>query len=318
MNKGKNRACIDCGSQYCPCHLAYSGDCIKCSLLRGEKTCDCLWQGICVYNEVQHNKKESLINERKEYLCEINNKEELKDGIYLLEINIPKNLTEELSKVGAYILLKDKGKENLAYNTPISVMDVDKENKLLKVVIKKAGIKTKALLDSKEVIVKGPYFNGIFGVEKINNIKSSNCLVVLSGLSQVNSINVIKKLLKNKNTVEVFYNKNSTILDVVIETLNNMGVNIHIIDIEEDKNLIQDYIKRNNVSLIYSGGNNNFNKKIKGLVDDVSKEITLAISNNNLICCGEGICGACTINLNGEKIKTCKTQINSKDFFQIM
>ncbi|WP_195250822.1 hypothetical protein [Romboutsia sp. 1001713B170207_170306_H8] len=318
MNKGKNRACIDCGSQYCPCHLAYSGDCIKCSLLRGEKTCDCLWQGICVYNEVQHNKKESLINERKEYLCEINNKEELKDGIYLLEINIPKNLTEELSKVGAYILLKDKGKENLAYNTPISVMDVDKENKLLKVVIKKAGIKTKALLDSKEVIVKGPYFNGIFGVEKINNIKSSNCLVVLSGLSQVNSINVIKKLLKNKNTVEVFYNKNSTILDVVIETLNNMGVNIHIIDIEEDKNFIQDYIKRNNVSLIYSGGNNNFNKKIKGLVDDVSKEITLAISNNNLICCGEGICGACTINLNGEKIKTCKTQINSKDFFQIM
>ncbi|WP_122638200.1 hypothetical protein [Romboutsia sp. Marseille-P6047] len=318
MNKGKNRACIDCGSQYCPCHLAYSGDCIKCSLLRGEKTCDCLWQGICVYNEVQHNKKESLINERKEYLCEINNKEELKDGIYLLKINIPKNLTEELSKVGAYILLKDKGKENLAYNTPISVMDVDKENKLLKVVIKKAGIKTKALLDSKEVIVKGPYFNGIFGVEKINNIKSSNCLVLLSGLSQVNSINVIKKLLKNKNTVEVFYNKNSTILDVVIETLNNMGVNIHIIDIEEDKNLIQDYIKRNNVSLIYSGGNNNFNKKIKGLVDDVSKEITLAISNNNLICCGEGICGACTINLNGEKIKTCKTQINSKDFFQIM
>ena len=140
----------------------------------------------------------------------------------------------------------------------------------------------------------------------------------MSGLSQVNSINVIKKLLKNKNTVEVFYNKNSIILDVVIETLNNMGVNIHIIDIEEDKNLIQDYIKRNNVSLIYSGGNNHFNKEIKSLVDDVSKEIILAISNNNLICCGEGICGACTINLNGEKIKTCKTQINSNDLFQIM
>ncbi len=318
MNKGKNRACIDCGNQYCPCHLAYSGDCIKCSLLRGEKTCDCLWQGICVYNEVQHNKKESLINERKEYLCEINNKKELEEGIYLLEINIPKILIEELSKVGAYILLKNKETEKLSYNTPISVMDIDKENEVLKVVIKRAGIKTKALLECKEVIVKGPYFNGIFGVDKINNIKSSNCLVTLSGLSQVNSINVIKKLLKNKNTVEVFYNKNSIILDVVIETLNNMGVNIHIIDIEEDKNLIQDYIKRNNVSLIYSGGNNHFNKEIKSLVDDVSKEIILAISNNNLICCGEGICGACTINLNGEKIKTCKTQINSNDLFQIM
>ena len=134
----------------------------------------------------------------------------------------------------------------------------------------------------------------------------------------MNSINVVRKLLENKNTVEVFINKNSIILEEVTEKLNNLGVNIHIIDIEEDKNFIIDYIKRNNVSLVYSGGYNPFNKYMKELVDSINKDIALAIANNNLICCGEGICGACTVNLNGERVKSCKAQINSKNLLGIL
>ena len=95
-------------------------------------------------------------------------------------------------------------------------------------------------------------------MDKICKIKNSNCLVGLSGLSQVNSINVVRKLLENKNTVEVFINKNSIILEEVTEKL------------------------------------------------------------NNLICCGEGICGACTVNLNGERVKSCKAQINSRNLLDIL
>lgn len=317
MYRGNNKICVDCGSQYCPCHLAYTGDCIKCSLIRGEKTCDCVWQGICVYNEVQHS-NEKLVNERKEYSCDILEKGEIAENLFLVKIKIPKNLVKHLCSPGAYVLLKSKNRESAIFNTPISVMNVDAENSILEVVIKQVGIKTKTLLDFEDVIVKGPYFNGIFGVDKICKTKNSNCLVGLSGLSQVNSINVVRKLLENKNTVEVFINKNSIILEEVTEKLNNLGVNIHIIDIEEDKNFIIDYIKRNNVSLVYSGGYNPFNKYMKELVDSINKDIALAIANNNLICCGEGICGACTVNLNGERVKSCKAQINSKNLLGIL
>ncbi len=318
MDKGKkNKVCVDCGSKYCPCHLAYSGDCIKCSMIRGEKTCDCQWQGVCVYNEVIHNKND-LVQEREEYLCTILDKNEVSDGLFILKIKIPKKIVNDLSAVGSYVLLKSKNKEDSIYNTPISVMDVDRDKNILEVVIKKVGIKTKYILESEEIIVKAPYFNGIFGIDKINKTHNSNCVVMLNGLSQVNSINVVKKLIHNNNKVEVFLYKNSIKLKEVEEKLNNLGVNIHIIDIEEDKNLIIDYIKRNNVTLVYSGASNRFSQTVKDIVDTVSKDIALAISNNNLICCGEGICGACTINLNGEKIKTCKTQVNSRDFFRIM
>ena len=312
MYRVNNKVCVDCGSKYCPCHLAYTGDCIKCSLIRGEKTCDCLWQGICVYNEVKRS-NEKLVNDRKEYYCNILEKNEIEENLFLVKIKIPNNLVKDLSNPGAYVLLKSKNRESEIFNTPISVMDVDLEKSILEVVIKLVGIKTKTLLDFDEIIVKGPYFNGIFGIDKICKLRNSNCLVGLSGLSQVNSINVVRKLLDNKNTVEVFINKNSIILKEVTEKLNSLGVNVNIIDVKEDKNFILDYIKRNNVSLVYSGGYNDFNRYMKELVDSINKDILLAISNNNLICCGEGICGACTVNLNGERVKSCKTQIDSRN-----
>ena len=99
MDKGKNKVCVDCGSKYCPCHLAYSGDCIKCSMIRGDKICDCQWQGVCIYNEVMHNKKE-LIEERQEYLCNIIEKKEIFNGLFKLKIEVPKKIVHDLSSVG--------------------------------------------------------------------------------------------------------------------------------------------------------------------------------------------------------------------------
>ena len=41
--------CIDAGSEFCPCHLAESGECILCSQLQGSHFCDCLnWKGVCI------------------------------------------------------------------------------------------------------------------------------------------------------------------------------------------------------------------------------------------------------------------------------
>lgn len=52
------------------------------------------------------------------------------------------------------------------------------------------------------------------------------------------------------------------------------------------------------------------------IIDAIDENIKLAVSNNNLICCGEGICGACCIDLNGVKVKSCKTQINSREYLK--
>jgi succinate dehydrogenase/fumarate reductase-like Fe-S protein len=41
----------------------------------------------------------------------------------------------------------------------------------------------------------------------------------------------------------------------------------------------------------------------------------LAVSNNFRICCGEGLCGSCSVDTTGgDTIKMCKCQLNGEDF----
>ena len=80
------------------------------------------------------------------------------------------------------------------------------------------------------------------------------------------------------------------------------------------KEILINYIRNNNISFVYSCGLIYFNKSILQLVDSIDDNIKFAIPNNNLICCGEGICGACTMRLNNCRIKTCKAQMNGREF----
>ena len=240
----------------------------------------------------------------------------VEDNTYLIRIKIPKELSKDLRSPGAYVLIKRKDKESDIFSAPISVMDVDLDKNILEVIVRPIGIKTKGIINFNQVYIKGPYFNGLFGIKDIKSTSKSNCLIILNGLSQVNSINVIRRLIENGNKVDVFINHNGVILDNVVQKIYDLGANIYHIDIAQDKEFISDYIKSNYIKLVYSGGSNHFNKSVMDIVDYVDENIKLAVSNNNLICCGEGICGACSIDLNGVKVKTCKTQVNSREYLK--
>lgn len=313
MERKNNQFCADAGGKYCPCHLAYSGDCIKCSLIRGEKTCDCKWQGVCIYNELMHNKIVP-VEERHEVLCKIIESKEIENNIYLLKIEIPSFWIKDLCDLGSYVFLKDKNKDSEFFNTPISVMDIDENNNILEVILCPRGIKTKPLVNCDEVFVKAPYFNGIFGLKEIKSNKDNKCVVILDGLSQVNAFKVIKRLITNNNEVEVFVNELGRRINLIEDKIKQMGVNIQLFNLYDKIGYLEDYIRNNNISFVYSCGLICFNKVVLELVDSIDDTIKFAIPNNNLICCGEGICGACTVRLNDCKIKTCKAQLNGREF----
>ena len=191
-------------------------DCIKCPLIRGEKCSSCSWQGVCIYNELKHSEN-SKIKQREEYICDIKDIKEIKDNVYLIKIQVPKNIIIDLKSPGAYMLIKGIDKDRDIFNTPISVMDVDDKENILEIIIKPVGVKTKNIINFKKIRVKGPYFNGIFGIKEIKSTSGENVVVIGNGLSLVNSINVVKRLIENNNKVEVFINNQADILDEVVE-----------------------------------------------------------------------------------------------------
>lgn len=96
--------CIDCGTEYCPCHLAESGECIMCSQLQGECFCDCVnWKGVCVYQELFNNGMKAKEG-RKTYNCEVTFAEEIDEGVIMIKFIAPHKLAIDLVKPGSYII----------------------------------------------------------------------------------------------------------------------------------------------------------------------------------------------------------------------
>lgn len=306
----ENKICVDAGSMYCPCHLAKSGDCISCSLLSGKELCECDLKGICIYQNFKRN-NEKTSEPREGILCKVLKHEQIKNNIYLISISIPKCLACELIHPGSYILLKDKKRKDDMFNSPISVMNIDLKNNRLDIVVESIGPKTKDLLNSDTVFIKGPYTNGIFGIKYFKQLKNKKALILTKGLSSVTLINAVNNLLKNNNEVKVFFDDSGKKIEEVQKKLKELNVDLKHFDFRNNENLIKEELKKG-VDLVFSAGSNHFNKNIMNIVDSIDDTINLAITNNNLICCGEGICGACIINVKGEKIKTCKTQIEPR------
>ncbi|MEJ8553121.1 hypothetical protein [Tepidibacter sp. Z1-5] len=309
-----NKICVDAGSMYCPCHLAKSGDCISCSLLSGKELCECDLKGICIYQNFKKN-NEKISDSREGILCKVLKNKQIKTNIYLLSISIPKSLACELIHPGSYILLKDKKRKDDMFNSPVSVMNIDLKNNILDIVVESIGPKTKDLLNSDTVFIKGPYTNGIFGIKYFKQLKSKKVLILTKGLSSVTLINVVNNLLKNNNEVKVFFDNSGKKIEELEKKLKELNIDLKYFHFKNNENLIKEELKKG-VDMVFSAGSNHFNKNSMNIVDSIDDTINLAITNNNLICCGEGICGACIVNVKGEKIKTCKTQIEPRVYLK--
>lgn len=299
--------CIDAGSEYCPCYLAETMDCITCSHLKGKEFCDCDWRGVCIYQAYtfEGSKKK---DPRESLQVEVTDMRELGENILELTIKVPHTLARQLNQPGSYVFIRNEN-YNQFFDIPISVMHADIRNDLVKLAIEVHGIKTKTIKSiNKHLLMRGPYWNGIFGLDYLKQVQNTNCLVIVRGIAQAPSVLVIKHLLKNNNSVDLIIDTASTNYNFIKEFCN---VNeLKECNLYESKGieLLNSQLSAKNYELIFLGTSDYLRDKILPTVKNI-KNYKIVTTNNNEICCGEGICGSCTEHdMNGIPIRTCKTQ----------
>lgn len=318
--------CIDAGTEFCPCHLAESGECLLCSQLQGSCFCDCLnWKGVCIYQEY-HDNGDKAKEGRKTYTCEVIERKLFQDEVLMIKFIAPHKLAIDLSKPGSFIFIRSD--ENVYYDVPISILDSDIDTNIIAVLIEIRGIKTKKLLEIEKggnIIIRGPYWNGIFGIKNINKQKGQDVLVLARGIGMAPMIPAIKKLVKNDNNVTVILDKQPFKDIYSIEFLNSLGIvpqEMNLIDkgelSPEVKVAMKSIIKYNDIKLIHIAGADILTYKVIDFLDEMErKDIDLSCCNNFKMCCGEGICGSCTTRFSGHRVKRfCKIQASPRDIFQ--
>ena len=317
--------CIDAGTEYCPCKLAEYGQCLICSQCQGECFCDCLnWKGVCIYQELNNNGYKAKEG-RKTYDCNVENVIKYDDNIVIIKFKAPHKLALDLVKPGSYIFIRTD--ENKYFDIPISIMNSDIDNDIITIVIEIRGIKTtklKNLQSNENISIRGPYWNGVFGLKNILAQNNAKCLILARGIGLAPMMPVIRKLISQNDEINIVIDKSPFETNIAKELLNDYSTK-YTEKILLDKGNLSDYAKvvikdalNDGVNYIHVAGADILTYNIINYLNDIDRnDVMLSCCNNFKMCCGEGICGACTARFAGHKVRRfCKEQADPRSIFE--
>ncbi|AOY77101.1 sulfide/dihydroorotate dehydrogenase-like FAD/NAD-binding protein [Clostridium formicaceticum] len=299
--------CIDAGSDYCPCYLAETMDCITCSHLKGKEFCDCDWRGVCIYQAFifEGNRKK---DPRVDFDAEIVERKKLSDKIIIFTLKVPHSFARQVNQPGSYIFIRNKDFGQY-FDIPISVMHADCQKDLIQIAVEIHGVKTKTIRSvEKTMSIRGPYWNGVLGLAYLKQTQNAKCLVITRGIAQAPAVLVINYLLRNNNAIDVLLDQGSADYDFIEEFCKVKNIEKCNLYEAQGIELLQKKIDTQDYDLLFLGTSDYLQKKLYDSIEKL-KDKKVVMTNNNEICCGEGICGSCTIHdINGVPIRTCKTQ----------
>jgi len=312
-----NRSCVDLGSEHCPCWLAVTGDCLICSRLqeRGDsggnsermffsgEDCDCEWSGSCPYTLLAQNGGR-IAERRREISARLIGRKDYDGDISVLILEVGCGFAQKASIPGSFVFLHPResdteGKERF-YEMPVSVMKVDETAGTIHLAIREEGPKSKTLLNRillmDDIIVRGPYFSGLLGAERLRpaKVKGKRVAFLTKGIGAAPAILAMDRLL-------------------------TIGVQIRWLadDTKIDRQLLEDYsegvkpeyggLDDQSYDIVVISGSPYFVETMRREVRKRLPEAALVMSNDATMCCGEGICGACTVvTKEGRVIRQCK------------
>jgi len=301
--------CVDAGTEHCPCNLAVTGDCLICSRLQGKDACDCQWNGVCIYNEfVQNGQRAAGL--RREFAAEVLGRREYDGGVVVLELKAGKGFAQQASRPGSYVFLRHP-KRTAYYDVPISVLAADEEAGTIFAAIQEVGPKSKSLLAPAERLsVRGVYRGGLQGAAYLQPgyLKGRKVLFVTKGIGAAPALLTMSRL--TEQTSAHWIADDDKVGKTFLEEYKSVCDPQYMMLSRQDQlALLQKTIQEGGYDVVAIMTSDYFVSVIRALAEEVLPQAKLVWSNNARLCCGEGICGACTqVNDKGETFRMCKCQ----------
>ncbi|MGE5653348.1 MAG: hypothetical protein ACM3ZQ_03640, partial [Bacillota bacterium] len=183
----------------------------------------------------------------------------------------------------------------------------------IELVVQENGVKTKALLhDQPQILIRGPYYNGWFGYKAVKRTANSQVIMVVRGIGQAPALKMATDLLRSGNELLVYLDPGSLGVAFVHDALAQMGASVRLVNLLDDQpyHEMERILREQPIALVASAGADIQHARLAELIKRSGSDAMIVLTNNHAMTCGEGICGACMIEVaQGEKIKTCKSQL---------
>ena len=315
-----NGLCADYGSRYCPCILAETGNCVVCSQVNGKDFCDCKASGgICVQQELLRNGGKARPG-RQTYECEVIMEHHLSSAVFF-RVKVPPLLEHEEKRPGGFVFIRRKDASPW-FDIPVSVQYEEFLVGSICVTVLLRGVKSLQFKDiavGDTILVRGPYTNGLLGLQYLEMQQSGRCLVLAKGIGLLPSLSAVMYLKSRHNEVEVYQDEGGfpvplqllcqDLFEFSYETLTLLDADGELTT--EAKHCIRRFVASGG-NLIHVGASEYVIRQVAAYLTYIGRlDIRLSACNNAKMCCGEGVCGACTETTADRRvIHHCKEQVN--------
>lgn len=315
----QNRACVDAGTVNCPCPLAETGDCLICSRLAGKDCCDCSWAGVCVYNEYIQNG--SVVRNRREgKSVPILKKTWYGNDLLVLVLQVSKGFALQAAQPGSFVFLR--ASEGMPYSdVPVSVMKAEIEEGRLYLALKIFSGKTKAIAEKQDhLFMRGVYRNGLLGkgvsaFYRPGLPSQSRWLILTRGTGASPAVNLLRWLPQDASVELVADSENigtEWIRDYLERCCSECGGLTQVRIVSDSLQSAADRYRQADYDRIVILASDYYIETIASQMEVPAEK--LIFSNNFHMCCGEGICGACShVTGPGTVKKMCKCRLAKLD-----
>ncbi len=312
--------CIDFASNYCPCKLAEMDHCLVCSQCAKTEFCNCSGvAGFCVLQELRNNGNRAK-EPRKTYRCRVGKVIPFGDRVRLVLLAVPDELAPEFSRPGSFAFLRTA--ENAFFEVPLSVLFSEIRTVSFAIILK--GIKTSMFRDLKagdEVFLRAPYWNGTLGQKSLAARHGGKALVLVRGIGFLPSVAVIDQLRRQKNELAIYMDSANFPTELLEAFRNLFEINTSPCKLSGADGLTdeaREIIRRalaDGTEFIHVGGSDFLIGEVVRFLKELQRDdVALSCCNNARMCCGEGICGACTRDDAREVRHLCKEQFDPYAF----
>lgn len=315
-----NGICADYGSRYCPCVLAEAGECAVCSQVNGKPFCDCKASGgICIQQELLRGGGKARPG-RQSYACKVMTVIHLA-GVVFLRVQVPLELEREVKRPGGFVFVRPAG-ASAWFDVPVSVQYEEMVVGSIGITILLRGVKTfqfKDIAEGETLLVRGPYTNGVLGLQQLELQQQGKCLVLVKGIGLLPSVSVIRHLQSRHNEVALYVDEGGFPASIWQVWLDLFELSCEPLTLLDGQGALSAAVRECIHSFASSGGNLIHLGTSEYVIHQVAEfvatsglsDIRLSACNNARMCCGEGVCGACTeTSADRRVIHHCKEQVD--------
>lgn len=314
MNTTTNMDCIDSGTENCPCYLAATGDCLICSRLQGKSCCDCLWKGVCIYNEFIQGGGH-VNNPRQEFNAPILSKQTVLEDLCTLTLSVGRGFALKAALPGSYVFLQAPDGQPYS-QAPISIMSTDADRGSITVLVKGISAKTKAIcMQEDKLTLRGVYRGGISGLETIQGrfgriLPDSKLLILTKGVGFAPAVNLLHwagqqtpaALVADTDKIHP-----QVVWDQLPPEFPKEQVQLASLTQYLEPEKLHQRIEEEGFTILAVLASDFYIEEFRQLLAHMPKPPAFIYSKNVNLCCGEGVCGACScVSADGTVYKRCK------------